>query len=269
MEKRSMINFIFNKVGGAKWVKCFLLFYLFTFLPLTSAAQIGDHRDEFAVGVSGGYVFSTIDFMPVVPQKQYGGMLGGLTFRYTTEKYFSSICAIVAEVNYAQIGWQQDILDMNDEPVINPQTELPEEYERRINYVQVPLLARMGWGRERKGFQFFIQAGPQFGFYLNESTKANYELSQRNISSRASRVINQETMPVEKKFDYGIAAGGGIEFSIPKAGHMLLEGRYYFGLGNIYGSSKRDYFARSNYGNIVIKLSYRLDIAKTKNNKIK
>ena len=232
-------------------------------------AQIGDHRDEFAVGVNGGYVMSSIDFMPVVPQKQFGGLLGGVTFRYTTEKYFSSICAIVGEVNYAQIGWQQDILDSKDNPVINRVTGLPEEYERRINYVQVPLLARMGWGRERKGFQFFVQAGPQIGFYLNESTKANYELSQRNIIDRSSYVIKQEEMPVENKFDYGITAGLGLEYSHPKLGHFLIEGRYYFGLGNIYGNSKRDYFARSNYNNIVIKASYLFDIAKSKNNKIK
>ena len=231
MEKRSMINFIFNKVGRAKWVKCFLLFYLFTFLPLTSAAQIGDHRDEFAVGVSGGYVFSTIDFMPVVPQKQYGGMLGGLTFRYTTEKYFSSICAIVAEVNYAQIGWQQDILDMNDEPVINPQTELPEEYERRINYVQVPLLARMGWGRERKGFQFFIQAGPQFGFYLNESTKAVPRASStrkpcpwKKSSTTALRQVAASSTPFPKPATFclkGVTTSDWVTFTAVASATIL------------------------------------------------
>jgi len=40
-------------------------------------------------------------------------------------------------------------------------------------------------------------------------------------------------------------------------------------LGNIYGSSKRDYFARSNYGNIVIKFTYLFDIIRTKDSKIK
>lgn len=55
-----------------------------------------------------------------------------------------------------------------------------------------------------------------------------------------------------------------MEYSIPKVGHFLLEGRYYYGLGNIYGNSKRDYFAKSNIGNIVIKLTYLFDITKTK-----
>ena len=57
-------------------------------------------------------------------------------------------------------------------------------------------------------------------------------------------------MKVEHKFDYGIAAGLGVEYTIPRVGHFLLEGRYYYGLGNIYGDTKRDYFASSNYQTI-------------------
>ena len=235
----------------------------------TAKAQIGEHRDEFAVGVSGGYIMSSINFQPEVTQRQLGGMIGGVTFRYTTEKYFSSVCAIVGEVNYAQIGWKQKILDLQDQPVINSVTGMAEEYQRRINYIQVPILARLGWGRERKGMQFFFQAGPQIGFFLNEKTEANYDLSQRNLSDRTSKVVNQETMPVENKFDYGITGGIGLEYSHPVIGHFMVEARYYYGLGNIYGNTKRDYFGRSNFSNIVIKMSYLFDIAKTKNNKIK
>ena len=91
----------------------------------------------------------------------------------------------------------------------------------------------------------------------------------RNISKRVSKVYNQETMPVENKFDYGIAAGLGLEFSKPHIGHFMIEGRYYFGLGNIYGNSKRDYFDKSNFYNIVIKATYLFDIVKSNNPKIK
>ena len=76
-------------------------------------------------------------------------------------------------------------------------------------------------------------------------------------------------MPVEKKFDYGIVGGGGLEYSHPKLGHFLLEARYYFGLGNIYGNTKQDYFGKSNNGAIVIKLSYLFDVIRTKNDKIR
>lgn len=250
-------------------MKRLLIYIIMCAWTFAATAQIGEHRDEFAIGVNGGYILSNISFVPTVPQKMHGGMTAGITFRYTTEKYFSSICAIVAEVNYAQLGWKQDILMSNDEPVINTETNLPEEYQRTINYIQVPLLARLGWGRERKGAQFFFQIGPQFGFYLNESTTANYQFDKRNEFARASPVFEQETMPVEKKFDYGITGGIGLEYSIPKAGHIMIDARYYYGLGNIYGNTKRDFFGRSNFGNIVFKATYLFDIAKTKNNKIK
>ena len=70
-------------------------------------------------------------------------------------------------------------------------------------------------------------------------------------------------MAVEHKFDYGIAAGLGVEYSVPRVGHFLLEGRYYYGLGSIFGESKRDYFGRSNFGNIVVKMAYLFDLTRT------
>ena len=76
-------------------------------------------------------------------------------------------------------------------------------------------------------------------------------------------------MAIQNKFDYGIAVGAGIEFSLPKMGHLMLEGRYYYGLGNIFKNSKSDYFGKSNYGQIVIKATYLFDIVRTRNPKIK
>lgn len=241
-----------------------LLFYLLAFLPLAVSAQVGEHRSELAVGFSGGYTMSTIGFTPEVPQSQHGGLTGGFTVRYTSEKYFNSICAIVGEVNYAQVGWKESILDADDQPVINSVTGMAEAYQRDMVYIQVPVFARMGWGRERKGVQFFVQAGPQVGVFLSDKTKKNYNVSERPFGVQA-----QDTMAVENKFDYGITAGGGIELSFPKVGHFILEGRYYYGLGDIYGNSKRDFFARSNFQNITVKLTYLFDIARTRNPKIK
>ena len=246
-------------------------------------AQIGQYRNDLAIGFSGGITLSSVGFTPTVPQNQLLGKTFGFTARYTGEKYFNSICAIVAECNYAQIGWEERIWDLQDNPVINEATGLAEEYQRITDYVQVPLFARLGWGRERRGFQAFFQVGPQLGFYLSEKTKANFDLDHPNWQQRTSRISgpdivqdgktyyfsNMYHMPVENKLDYGIAGGLGLEFSNPHFGHFMIEGRYYFGLGNIYGNSKRDYFAKSNFGNIVIKATYLFDLVKSKNAKIR
>lgn len=229
-------------------------------LSQVATAQIGEHRNTFSLGVNGGYNLTNVRFTPKVVQGMQGGMNMGLSMRYTVEKYFSTIASIAAEVNYSQMGWKEDIKDLEDNPVINSVTGVAEEYSRTINYIQIPIFAHLAWGRESKGVNFFFKAGPQFGIMLSESTKMNFDWDQRNMTDRANTIVAQDTMKVENKFDYGIAAGLGLEYSHPKLGHFLLEGRYYYGLGNIYGDSKRDFFGSSNFGTITIKLTYLFDI---------
>ena len=277
--------------GGVKttWMMKVLMTALFTvhYSLFTASAQVGEYRTDFAVGFNGGYTMSSIAFVPKVPQGLLGGMTAGFSTRYTCEKYFKSICAVVGEVNLTQMGWQENILDREDQPVPLHTDETQNlSYARKMSYVQIPLLARMGWGRERKGLQAFFQIGPQIGFFLSEKTDANFDVhdpafnpavdnegyfgkNYKYGATRVSHVVAQDSMAVENTFDYGIAAGAGLEFSHPKMGHFLLEGRYYYGLGNIYGSSKRDYFGRSNFGSIIIKCTYLFDIIRTKNSKIK
>ena len=241
-------------------MKHLLILFLFLVLPWSLFAQIGEHRNTLSVGPTAGWNITNIKFTPKVEQKGLGGFSGGVALRYTVEKYFSTICSIQLELNYAQMGWKEDIKDINNNPVINATTGAAENYSRTINYVQVPFLAHLAWGKEKKGLNFFVNAGPQLGAYISESTKSNFDFDKRNTADRVSSVVAQDTMKVEKKFDYGIAAGLGVEYSIPKVGHFLLEGRYYYGLGNIYGDSKRDYFASSNYQTISIRLTYLFDL---------
>lgn len=253
-----------NKIKG-------LLMALLLGGSLTASAQIGEHRSDFAVGFNGGYVLSKVGFTPEVQQKQHGGITAGFSMKYTCEKYFKTICSIYAEVNYAKVGWKEDILDIDNNPVIITETQQPMAYSRTINYIQVPVFAHLAWGREVRGLNIFVNAGPQFGFYMSDKAETNFDVKKMPATDndRVSNVVAQDTMAVKNKLDYGIALGLGAEYSIPKVGHFLVEARYYYGLGNIYGSSKRDYFGKSNYGQIVIKASYLFDIARTKNVKRK
>ena len=246
--------------------KFLLLLLLLTLtVPVSSIAQIGDYRNDIAIGVNGGYIMTNVGFSPKVTQKLKPGITGGLSFRYTSEKYFKTICSLYAELNYSQMGWREDIVTLKSEPVLNEVSGLAEKYDRRMSYIQMPVMAHLAWGREQNGFSFFFQAGPQFGYMLSESTSTNFKPAEANTKDRANKTVAQYAMPIEKKFDYGIAAGLGLEYSNSKVGHFLLEGRYYYGLGNIYGSTKRDYFGKSNQSAIEIKLSYLIDIKRFKN----
>ena len=286
MSETEKVNMKLKDLKVNRCVVRVLLFQLFTFLPLSVSAQVGEFRKDLAVGFNGGIAMSSVAFVPTVPQTMLNGPTFGLTARYTCEKYFSSICAVVAEVNYTQMGWKEKILDLDDQPVpLHTDPSQTLHYARKINYIQVPMLARLGWGRERSGLQFFIQLGPQLGFCMSDKSETNFDVRDpafnpkiengkyspdyQYANKRVSHVVTQDSLAIENKVDYGICMGAGLEFSNRHVGHFIVEGRYYYGLGNIYDNTKRDYFGRSNFGTIIAKFTYLFDIIRTKNSKIK
>lgn len=217
----------------------------------TAHAQIGERRQDLAVGINGGYTMNRMSFDPTIKQTWKNGISAGLSIRYTCEKYFKTLCAIQAELNYANLGWKEVIETSSD------------TYERDIHYIQMPILARLGWGYERRGAMAFFVAGPQLGYCIAEQSRQGGAFSDETLNLRPNLVIEQYTMPVENKFDYGITAGLGLECNT-KVGHFTLEGRYYFALSDIYSNGKKDVFARSAHGTIVIKASYLFDVIRTK-----
>ena len=227
-----------------------LLFLIFNFQLSTVnlMAQVGEYRSALAIGVNGGYGLNRISFNPTVKQAYHGGMLGGLTLRYTCEKYFAMYCAVQAEVNFAQLGWKEVIETSED------------TYSRTINYVQVPLLARLGFGKEVKGVMGYLVLGPQLGFYLSDSDKRGGEWSAATLYQRPNHVVEQYDLPIQNTFEYGITGGLGLEVNTRRAGHFMLEGRYYFGLSNIFNDGKADTFGRSANGTIIAKVSYLFDV---------
>ena len=216
-----------------------------------SMAQIGEARNDLAIGVSAGSTLDRIEFSPTIKQTWKPGTTFGVSVRYTCEKYFKMICALQAEVNYTQLGWKELIETSTD------------TYERTINYVQIPLLARLGFGREVRGAQGYIVLGPQIGYYLSESEKRTGEWSNQTLSLRPNHVTQQYDIKVQNKFDYGITGGAGVEFSTP-IGHFMVDGRYNFALSDIFRNSKQDPFGRSAHGAISIKATYLFDLITTK-----
>lgn len=211
---------------------------------LPGRAQIGDQRQNFSVGINGGVNFNSVSFNPTVQQKNLMGITGGLTARYISEKYFSMICGAQVELNFSQHGWDEFY---DDYPEL--------QYTRKMNYVEIPFLAHLAFGKER-GLQFFIHAGPQIGFFISDTRKGNDEWD-----NYTGITTEQHDKDVENRFDYGIAGGAGLELRT-KAGNFLVEGRYYYALSDFYKSSKKDFFARSAHGVITAKITYLFDLKK-------
>lgn len=226
-----------------------------TVVALPAKAQLGEPRNNIAIGVTGGLAMNSIGFDPTIKQNQHMGPTVGFVARFTSEKLFKTYCALQLELNYSVLGWKENILDSNSEP-------LPDTYKRNHHYIQLPMLARLGWGKETQGLMGYFLAGPQIGYCFKETTsQSDFTLNSAGVPDRPNDMYAQYSMPIEKKFDYGITAGLGMELST-KAGHFLLEGRYYYGLSDIYGNSKKDTFARSNNGTITVKLTYLIDVHK-------
>ena len=216
---------------------------------LSASAQIGDVRRNFSVGVNGGVNLNSVSFTPKVKQSSLMGITGGLTARYISEKYFAMICGAQVELNISQRGWDEsfEILD----PATNQNVKDPSRtYTRKMTYVDIPFLAHLAFGNE-KGLQFFIHAGPQVGFLIGESEKI-VNINMNTISNTQEALYG---VKIKNKFDYGIAAGGGLELNT-KAGSFLVEGRYYLALSDFYSTTKKDYFSRAAHGTITVKMTY-------------
>ena len=230
-------------------MKKWILSALACLLAMPMMAQLGEERRNLAIGVNGGMNMAQVDFYPQIKQKMHNGMSMGVTARYISEKYFKMLCGIQAEINYTQRGWKEDIDDGTG-----------NTYSRTMNYVEVPLLAHLAFGKDAldKGIKFFVNMGPQVAFFLNEKEKMS---ENWDPSNRPNGVNQQYGKMVEDKFDYGILGGLGMELST-KAGHFLLEGRYYYGLADFWKSSKKDEFGRSGHSYMGVKLTYLFDITK-------
>jgi hypothetical protein len=221
-----------------------ILWLILTVVSRAGAQIIVTTPYEFAVGVSGGATFSSVAFSPKVEQRTLKGMTFGVTGRMTMGEYVG----LQLEINYAQQGWDEFFERTN--PAEGAETVKPENlrtdyrYTRRLNYLQMPFYTRVQFGG--KSVKGFINAGPQIGYFLSESTHENL---------KGERPAKQHDMPLEKKFEWGISGGAGIEIR-SAIGYFLLEGRYYYSFGDIYNTRVRDTFSKASGQVIIAKVSY-------------
>ena len=240
----------------SRWSGKILALFILLTVAVELPAQIGERRSAISIGGNGGVTMSSVDFDPTVKQKELVSPTFGVTLRYTCEKYFSTVCALQAELNYVRIGWKEEVLNSLSEP-------LPDTYERTLSYAQIPLLARLSWGKEERGMMFALLLGPQISFYLGQETDKStvWTLNTEGNPDRPNNVYQQYELDPQRKFDYGLTGGVGAELNTA-IGHFTLEGRYYYGLGDIFDNAKKDPFARSAHRTIVIKATYLFDIFK-------
>ena len=228
----------------------FILVCLLALQSVVLHAQVGEKRTDFAIGGNAGMLMTRMDMRPTIKQTYKFSPTFGFSARFICEKYFTAICGVLMEVNFANVGWKEVIEDGSG-----------NTYSRNLTYIQVPILMQMGWGREKRGCKFLFEAGPQLGYNLGSTE--SYGGGVWDVSNRPNKVVEQYGLAVDNKIDYGITAGIGMELST-SIGHFMLNARFNYGLGDVFDNSKKGYFGRSAHQTIIAKITYLFDIVKTK-----
>lgn len=209
-------------------------------ISLSAAAQ-RYYEPDFAIGAKAGATVSEMAWSPTVRQQFTPGFTAGICMRYTEENHFG----LVAELNFTQRGWAEKFA---------PETGL--SYARHFSYVQLPVMTQIFFGNEK--WRYFINLGPEIGLMVGDKISANFNYKDLTQvpSFPAKHRADQLNMGVARKFDYGIAGGMGLEMRLNKKHSFLLEGRFYYGLANVFPSSRRDIFGASRGMSIECTIGY-------------
>lgn len=214
-------------------------FILFTLLAVQFKAAAQTHYDSnISIGAKAGTTFSMMTFSPSVPQSMIMGTTFGVAFRYIEEKNFG----FIVELNMMQRGWKEKFEGTS------------YAYQRRLTYVHLPFLTHIYFGSHK--FRGFFNAGPEICWMIGDTHSQNFDIDNQPDFNDQYRETEQFDMEIQSKFDYGISAGAGMEFIMKNKHSLILEGRYYFGIGNIFGSSKTDYFGASRGMSLSVTLGY-------------
>lgn len=192
------------------------------------------------LGAQGGAMASIVNFSPVVyqtPLHSYLSPTAGLVYRYVGHK----VCGLQVELNWMQRGWQQH------------SDELGVWYQRRQDYVEMPLLCHLYFGKRARGF---INLGPQIGYLLHEEWTGELPEGFDDAWTEGGSRTYHQYAPAEKRFDWGLAGGLGFYYRSKKAGAYQLEARFNYSLGTVFANSQMDYFASSNAMNLSLCFAY-------------
>ncbi len=218
---------------------------LLTLLMISGVAHAFDFSNHnISVGAKGGMSLSRINFQSSVPQKMVGGMVIGASVRYIEENHFG----LIGEINLEQRGWKEDFKPLEG-----------YSFSRQFTYLQVPLLTHIFFGSDK--VRFFFNAGPEIGIMIGEKTSSNFDYKHAvDIEELANsyRKLEQFTEPVERRFDYGISAGLGMEVNVTPKHAINLEGRFYYGLNDVFSNRKSDPFQGSSSMSIMVTLGYNI-----------
>jgi hypothetical protein len=202
------------------------LFFLLT--GSFAHSQTSTFSPEWSYGVNVGNTYSKVNFtssrIRVAPQNLLGQYSGGLSVRYISEEHFG----IYGELNFSQRGWKER-----------------SDTVRSLSYIELPLMSHIYFNVGSRA-RFIFNIGPQIGCNIGN------KIHEIAFDPESDMYYD---LKVQNKFDYGLKGVVGFEFRTG-IGSFILDGRYYFGLSDIYHNQRSDLFQSSSNQVIGVNLSY-------------
>ena len=218
-----------------------LITFILSLLVVCMAHAQTHYEGSISVGGKAGATLSRVNFNPTVQQTMLPGMTAGVMFRYIEEKNFG----LIAELNMTQRGWKENF------------EESEYNYSHCFTYLELPIMTHIFFGNQRvKGF---FNLGPELNVMLGDGISSNFDYQEAaglDYFIQDTRHIEQMTLDINNRFDYGICAGAGMEININPKHSLLIEGRFYYGLTDVFPNHKTDIFSSSNSMTINLTLGY-------------
>lgn len=228
------------------------LFLTLTFALVACLVTYGqllrrDFEQSVSFGVNGGLNFSKVSFLHNTTDRLFE--LGdqsfdmasrwGFTARYVHRNHFG----VQLEANYAQAGWKEKFHEDLGVAMVNGIDLQDVSLGRRLDYIDVPILAHIYFGQRR--LKFIVNLGPELRFLMNYHD-VKWNIPENDLRKEAFKLDDPRFMEDYKSMDYGLCGGGGFDVMIGSRFHLLAEFRYSYGFGDLYNNKKSDVFQRSN-----------------------
>jgi len=181
---------------AVSFLRGFLLFLLMT--------GVSQAHSQSKVGIRAGVMSSRQDVLHGDFTKTYASKLGAdIAF---VADFHLGLLSLSPEFHWLQKGGKIEDLQGS-----------VGEVSRTFNYLEIPLLVKLNFG---KGIGFFIFGGPSAGYLLNGTDK-DMDGSTTDID-----------LDFYKRIEWGAHVGGGIGI-----GPVKIDLRYIFGLTDIFDGS--------------------------------
>lgn len=197
---------------------------LLVLCAVVAQAQPRLRQPEYWLGFQGGVSAGTVMFVPkeanMTPITN-ACVLGG-NGGLVFRYIGHKYCAFQMELNYEHRGWAQGNASIG-------------RTVHSLHYIELPILMHLNFGSTT--CRWYFDLGPQIGY-----------------------CIYDESNSIDKPFDWGLAAGTGVEIQSRRAGMYLIGARFDFSLGGVYGTSVTDSHSMANPMDLSINVGWLMPV---------